>query len=72
MGEGRGFPAVGRPGEALLAAVRAAELPSPDHGWVCGEQELAASVRRHLIADRGVARTSVYFCAYWILGRARG
>ena len=61
-----------RPGEALLAAVRAAELPSPDHGWVCGEQELAASVRRHLIADRGVARTSVYFCAYWILGRARG
>lgn len=61
-----------RPGEALLEAVRAAELPALDHGWVSGEQELAASVRRHLVGDRGLAKTSVYFCAYWILGRPRG
>lgn len=61
-----------RPGEALLEAVRTADLPVLDHGWVSGEQELAARVRRHLVDDRGLARTSVYFCAYWILGRPRG
>lgn len=61
-----------RPGEALVEAVRAADLPQPDYGWVSGEQELAAQVRRHLVRDRGVAKTSVYFCAYWILGRPRG
>lgn len=61
-----------RPGEALHEAVSAAPLPTLDYGWVAGEQELAASVRRHLVRDRGVARTAVYFCAYWILGRPRG
>lgn len=61
-----------RPGEALLEAVRSADLDHLDYGWVAGEQELAASVRRHLVAERGLARTSVYFCAYWILGRPRG
>ncbi|SOC56557.1 siderophore-interacting protein [Ornithinimicrobium cerasi] len=61
-----------RTGEALLEAVRAADLSDLDDAWVAGEQELAASVRRHLVTERGVARTSVYFCAYWILGRPRG
>lgn len=61
-----------RPGERLLEAIRGADLPTLDHGWVSGEQELAATVRRHLVSDRGLARTSVYFCAYWILGRPRG
>ncbi|MGD8150911.1 siderophore-interacting protein [Ornithinimicrobium sp. Y1694] len=61
-----------RPGEALLEAISAAALPAPDYGWVCGEQELAASVRRHLVSERGLAKTAVYFCAYWILGRTRG
>lgn len=61
-----------RPGEALLEAVAGADLPALDHAWVCGEQELAASVRRHLVGERGLAKTAVYFCAYWILGRPRG
>lgn len=60
------------PGEALLEAVREAELPDLDYAWVSGEQELAASVRRHLVGERGLPKTSVYFCAYWILGRPRG
>ncbi|AXH96351.1 siderophore-interacting protein [Ornithinimicrobium avium] len=60
------------PGEALLVAVRAADLPAVDYGWVCGEQQLAAGVRKHLVGERGLGRTDVYFCAYWILGRARG
>lgn len=61
-----------RPGQALLEAVTAAELPGLGYGWVAGEQELAASVRRHLVSERGLAKRSVYFCAYWILGRPRG
>lgn len=61
-----------RPGEALTAAVAAMSVPALDYAWVCGEQELAAGVRRHLVGERGLPRTSVYFCAYWILGRARG
>lgn len=62
----------GAPGEALLEAVSGADLPRMDYGWVCGEQQLAAGVRKHLVGERGLARTDVYFCAYWILGRARG
>ncbi|HSP61275.1 MAG TPA: siderophore-interacting protein, partial [Ornithinimicrobium sp.] len=61
-----------RPGDALLEHLRGAELPTLDYGWVVGEQDLAARVRRHLVGERGVARTAVYFCAYWILGRPRG
>lgn len=60
------------PGEALLGAVAAAGPARVDYGWVCGEQQLAAGVRAHLVGRRGVSRTSVYFCAYWILGRPRG
>ncbi|OLT22189.1 hypothetical protein BJF81_13115 [Ornithinimicrobium sp. CNJ-824] len=62
----------GRPGDALLEVLADADLPDPDYGWVAGEQELAAGVRRHLVRERGVPATSVYFCAYWILGRPRG
>ena len=61
-----------RPGDALLEALEAADLPTPDYGWVSGEQDLAARARRYLVRERGLAKTSVYFCAYWILGRPRG
>lgn len=61
-----------RAGDALVEAIEAANLPAPDYGWVSGEQELAARVRRHLTRERGVDKASVYFCAYWILGRPRG
>lgn len=60
------------PGEALAQAVRAADLPELGYAWVSGEQQLAKNVRRHLVEDRGLAKTAVYFCAYWILGRPRG
>ncbi|GAA5164967.1 siderophore-interacting protein [Ornithinimicrobium tianjinense] len=62
----------GNQGRALLEAVAGADLPALDYGWVSGEQELAASVRRHLVGERGLSRSAVYFCAYWILGRPRG
>lgn len=62
----------GAPGSALLAALESAELPQLTYAWVCGEQNLAASARRHLVEARRVPRASIYFCAYWILGRPRG
>lgn len=65
-------PTGDRPGVALAAAVAGADLPALDYGWACGEQQLAATVRKHLVGERGLARTSVYFSAYWILGRPRG
>lgn len=60
------------PGSALLPALRAAVLPELTYAWVCGEQTLAANARRHLVEVRGMRKSSIYFCAYWILGRPRG
>lgn len=58
----------------MLAAVAASGLAPGDldYAWACGEQELAAQVRRHVVQQLGLAKTSVYFCAYWIEGRPRG
>ena len=62
----------GTPGSALLPALHAADLPELTYAWACGEQALAAGARRHLVEVRGLPKTAVYFCAYWILGRPRG
>lgn len=60
------------PGSALLPALAAMALPELRYAWVCGEQQSAASARRHLVQERGMAKTAVYFCCYWILGKPRG
>lgn len=62
----------GTPGSALLPAVEAADLPIPTASWVAGEQKAVAAVRRHVVGTLGAEKRSVYHCAYWILGRARG
>ncbi|MCE0487150.1 siderophore-interacting protein [Ornithinimicrobium sediminis] len=62
----------GLPGSVLLPALAAADLPALTYAWVAGEQALAAEARRHLVHVRGMPRTAVYFCAYWVLGRPRG
>ncbi len=55
-----------RPGDAALAALRALPVwDGPVSAFVAGEQRLAAGGRRHLIAERGVAKTAVDFCGYW-------
>lgn len=59
-------------GSALVTALRVADLPALTYAWACGEQALAAGVRRHLVDVRGLPKTSVYFCAYWVRGRPRG
>lgn len=56
-------------GDAALEALRA--LPAwdePVSAFVAGEQRLATGGRRHLVGDRGVAKTAVDFCGYWRAG----
>lgn len=56
-------------GDAVLAALRAADLPTgAPYAWVAGESALATGVRRHLVNDRGIAKDRIYFCGYWRAG----
>lgn len=60
-----------RPGALALDAVRRASLPSGRfYTWVAGESQLATTVRRHLVNDRGVPKRDISFFGYWRLGRS--
>lgn len=53
-------------GETALAAVRAATLPDgPAYAFAAGGQQLATSVRRHLVNERGLPKDAVTFTGYW-------
>ncbi|MDV8005830.1 siderophore-interacting protein [Rhodococcus sp. IEGM 1318] len=55
----------------LLDAVSAVEWPDGRvFGWLAGEQATVRSLRRHLIRDRGIARTDIDFTGYWKRGGA--
>ena len=58
------------PGDALVAAVRAAELPSGGRVWVAGEAAAVQRVRRYLFEERGVPRRDATVRGYWKHGRA--
>ena len=63
----------GRPGSALVPALAARWPPAGDpiaYAWACGEADLATGVRRVLVRH-GADKSSVFFCAYWKLGRPR-
>lgn len=61
----------GRPGSLALAAVVAADLPADRaYAWVAGESALATGVRRHLVRERGWAKSDIAFLGYWRHGRA--
>ncbi|MEV6632412.1 siderophore-interacting protein [Actinoplanes sp. NPDC051470] len=60
-----------RPGALALATVQEADLPPGRfYTWVAGESKLATGVRRHLVNDRGVAKSDIAFFGYWRLGRS--
>ncbi|MFZ2527085.1 MAG: siderophore-interacting protein [Rhodococcus sp. (in: high G+C Gram-positive bacteria)] len=60
-------------GALVVDAVRNAELPSESlYGWIAGEQTLASGLRRHLVNDRGIAKSDVTFTGYWRIGKAQG
>lgn len=43
---------------------------APLYAWLAGEAGAIKTLRRHLVAERGVDRRAVAFMGYWRLGRA--
>ena len=66
------LPRGAAPGDALHAAVAAADLDDGTRVWVAGEAAGVHRIRRHLFEDRGVARSSTWVRGYWKSGRAGG
>ncbi|MBW3615104.1 MAG: siderophore-interacting protein, partial [Actinobacteria bacterium] len=52
-------------GEALVAALRGAELPPGTRVWVAGEAAAVQRIRRHLFEERGVPRSHATVRGYW-------
>ena len=60
----------GLPGQALVTAVREAELPAGSvHAFVHGEAGFVRELRRFLRAERSVPREQLSASGYWRLGR---
>jgi NADPH-dependent ferric siderophore reductase len=64
------LPADATPGDALVAAVRGADLTLGSRVWVAGEAAAIQRVRRHLFEDRGLSRTHASVRGYWKHGRS--
>jgi NADPH-dependent ferric siderophore reductase len=64
------LPPSASPGEALVAAVRGAELAPETRVWVAGEAAAVQRLRRHLFEDRGLRRAHVTARGYWKHGRS--
>jgi len=58
------------PGDALVAAVRGAELEAGARVWVAGEAAAVQRIRRHLFQDRGMPRAQATVRGYWKHGRS--
>lgn len=57
-----------QPGQALVHAVRSAELPEQLDAFVHGVAEMVKDLRRYLIVERGLDRDQVSMSGYWRLG----
>ncbi len=56
--------------DQLVEAVAAAKFPDGQvHAFVHGEAGFVRSLRRHLLADRGIARSALSISGYWRRGR---
>lgn len=62
------LPSGARAGDALVAAVRSAEIPSDARVWVAGEAAAVQRIRRHLFNERDVERARATVRGYWKLG----
>jgi NADPH-dependent ferric siderophore reductase len=58
------------PGDALVAAVEAAEIAPGERVWAAGEAAAVQRIRRHLFEERGMARAHTTVRGYWKHGRA--
>lgn len=64
------LPAGAAPGDALVAAVRVADIPADARLWVAGEAAAVQRIRRHLFEERGIPRQHAIVRGYWKHGRA--
>jgi len=64
------LPAGAPPGDALVAAVRAAPLAPDARVWAAGEAAAVHRIRKHLFEERGLARSQCTVRGYWKHGRA--
>ena len=58
------------PGTLALPALRELPLAPSLYAFAVGESALATGTRRHLVGERGIAKSDVTFCGYWRIGRA--
>lgn len=59
------------PGAAALKRVVESTLPDGRaYTWVAGEQKLPTGLRRHLVGERGFAKSDISFSGYWRHGRS--
>ncbi|HEX2043631.1 MAG TPA: siderophore-interacting protein [Acidimicrobiales bacterium] len=63
------LPSGAAPGDALVAAVRGADLPAGARVWVAGEAAAVQRIRRHLFDERGLSRSEATVRGYWKHGR---
>ena len=58
------------PGDAFVAAVRAADVDASTRVWVAGEAAAVQRVRRYLFEERALPRDTAWVRGYWKHGRA--
>ncbi len=63
------LPAGAPAGEALVQAVRGADLAPGTNVWAAGEAAAMQRIRRHLFDERGLARSQATVRGYWKHGR---
>jgi len=66
------LPVGAPPGEAIVAAVRDAELDPETRVWVAGEAAAVQRIRRQLLEGRGLPRAQTSIRGYWKHGRSAG
>ncbi|HET9608647.1 MAG TPA: SIP domain-containing protein, partial [Acidimicrobiales bacterium] len=64
------LPSGAPPGDALVAAVRHADLAPGARVWAAGEAAAVQRIRRHLFEERGLPRSQASVRGYWKHGRA--
>ena len=66
------LPAGGRAGDALVDAVRQADIAADAQVWAAGEAAAVHRIRKLLFDERGMARSQATVRGYWKHGRSGG
>lgn len=64
------LPEGAAPGDALVAAIKAAELVPGERVWAAGEAAAVQRIRKHLFGPRAIPRAHAHVRGYWKHGRA--